>query len=341
MKTIRLGVVGLGRIGRIHALNLAYRIPGAQLAAAADPVATDPGQLPLARIEPDPRTLLEDPSLDAIVIASPTSTHADLLIQGAAAGKALFCEKPVSLDLPTVDRAIAAVDQAGVPLQIGFNRRFDPGFARAKETIASGAIGAPHLVRLTSRDPQPPSAEYRAVSGGLFRDMTIHDFDAVRWLLGEEAVEIFAVGAALVDPAIAPDDVDTALLSLRFGSGALASIDNSRRAVYGYDVRVEVFGSDGAVCVGNVPPTTVTRLGAHGIASDGPLHWFVERFEAAYLAEMAEFVACVREGLAPSVSGRDGRMPLVMAEAALESMRTGRPVSPRYDSPAATRAGMR
>ncbi|MDB5097870.1 MAG: Oxidoreductase [Cyanobacteria bacterium RYN_339] len=329
---IRVGVIGAGRIGKVHAANLAYRVAGAELAAVADPVAEaareTAAQLRLDRWTADYREILADKSIQAVVIASSTDTHARLIEEAAAAGKDVFCEKPIDLDLARVDAALAAVKSAGTRLQIGFNRRFDPSFARARAVIAEGGIGTPQLIKITSRDPQPASIEYLAVSGGLFTDMTIHDFDVARWLVGDEVVEISAMGAVLVDPAIGKlNDVDTAIINLRFKGGALGNIDNSRKAVYGYDVRVEVFGSAGSVLVGNHAPNAVTHTTPAGSRGELPMHWFIERFEQAYLNEMAEFVACIREGRAPSVGGEDGRAPLLMAQAAWKSLREGRTVA--------------
>lgn len=331
MSTLRVGVIGAGRIGRVHAENLAFRLPGAELAMVADPLASAAEScaraLKLERWTADYREVLADKTIQAVVIASSTDTHATLIEEAAAAGKDIFCEKPIDLDLARVDRALAAVDRAGVRLQVGFNRRFDPSFAKARELIANGGIGKPHMIKVTSRDPKPASLEYLAVSGGLFTDMTIHDFDVVRWLMGEEVVELFAMGAVLVDPAIGKlGDVDTAMISLRYGSGALGNIDNSRQAVYGYDVRVEVFGSKGAVTIGNVTPTALTHTTPNGVKGDTPMFWFIERFETAYLNEMREFIGCIHEDRAPAVTGQDGRAPLLMAQAAWTSIREGRSV---------------
>jgi myo-inositol 2-dehydrogenase/D-chiro-inositol 1-dehydrogenase len=338
MSSIRFGVIGAGRIGRVHAENLAYRLPGAELAVVADPVAAAAEacaqQLKVSNWKTDYREVLADPTIKAVVIASSTDTHAQIIEEAAAAGKDIFCEKPIDLDLARVDRALTAVDRAGVRLQIGFNRRFDPSFAKAKRLIAEGGIGKPHMIKVTSRDPQPASIEYLAVSGGIFTDMTIHDFDVVRWLMGEEVVELFAMGAVLIDPAIGElNDVDTAMISLRYASGALGNIDNSRKAVYGYDVRVEVFGSEGTIAIGNVAPTSVAHTTPKGISGETPMHWFIERFEQAYMNEMREFVASIQEDRAPSVTGADGRAPLVMAQAAWRSLREGRAV--RLDTAAA------
>jgi len=329
---ISMGVVGAGRIGRIHAENLAFQVQGARLRSIFDPnraaAEACASRCRIPWVVDDARRLIEDPELDAVVICSPTSEHAEQIELAAAAGKAIFCEKPIDLDLARVDRALASVERAGVPLQLGFNRRFDPGFRRAREMVVEGRIGTPQLVRITSRDPQPPPPEYVRGSGGMFLDMTIHDFDMARWIVATEVAELHAFTGVLVDPAIGEaGDIDTAIVSLRYTSGALGSIDNSRRAVYGYDQRLEVFGSEGCVVVGNVAPTTAVLSRSEGVSSDLPLHFFLERYQAAYLAEILDFVECVRSERPPSVGGRDGRTPILMAIAAERSRREGCPVS--------------
>ena len=326
----RIGVIGTGRIGRIHAENLAFRVPGAELCAVADvdlEAARACGRrCRVEKVWDDPRRVLEDPEIDAVAICSSTDRHAEQMEQAADAGKHIFCEKPIHLDLARIDQALARVEAAGVKLMIGFNRRFDPGFRRAREMVAGGEIGTPHLVRITSRDPAPPPPEYVKVSGGLFLDMTIHDLDMARWIIGSEVEEIFAMGAVLVDPAIGEQgDIDTAVLSLRYASGALGTIDNSRRAVYGYDQRLEVFGDRGCVVVGNETPSRAVLSQGDGVHSDKPLHFFLERYEAAYIAEMEEFVDCLVQDRPPSVTGVDGRAPVVMAMAAQRSRLEGKP----------------
>ncbi|CAG0944252.1 partial myo-inositol 2-dehydrogenase / D-chiro-inositol 1-dehydrogenase, partial [Anaerolineae bacterium] len=234
--------------------------------------------------------------------------------------------KPIALDLAKIDHALATVKQAGVKLQIGFNRRFDPSFKRVRESIASGQIGTPHILRITSRDPAPPPIAYVKVSGGIFLDMTIHDFDMARFLLGD-VTEVYAAANVLVDPDIGKaGDVDTAVITLRFANGALGVIDNSRKAVYGYDQRVEVFGSGGVAIVNNKTPDMVVQSDAVGVHSAKPLHFFIERYADAYVAEMQEFVRCVIEDKTPSVTGMDGRAPVVIGYAALKSAKENRPV---------------
>ncbi|MBI4324329.1 MAG: inositol 2-dehydrogenase [Chloroflexi bacterium] len=330
-KTLNLAVIGAGRIGRIHAQNIATRIDGARLAAVADideaaaQAVARQFQVPLATA--DYRQCLADPAIEAVAICSATDTHDRIIQEAAASGKHVFCEKPIDYDLPRIERVLEAVEKAGIRFQVGFNRRFDPSFAKARELVAGGKIGVPHLVRITSRDPAPPPLAYVRVSGGIFLDMTIHDFDMVRFLTGCEAEEIFAVGAALVDPEIGrAGDVDTCLVTLRLKNGALAAIDNSRQAVYGYDQRIEVFGSKGMVSVSNRVPDSHVHFDGDGVHAAKPQHFFLDRYQEAYVAEMQEFVRCVQTGASPPVSGPDGLMPVVMGLAAKKSLQENRPV---------------
>jgi myo-inositol 2-dehydrogenase/D-chiro-inositol 1-dehydrogenase len=270
---------------------------------------------------------LTDPEVGAVIIASSTDTHADLVIAAARQGKAIFCEKPIDLALPRVDACLAEVAKASVPMLVGFNRRFDPSFAELHRRIAAGAIGAVEQVIITSRDPAPPPISYVKVSGGLFRDMTIHDFDMARWMLGEEPHEVFAYGANLVDQAIgAAGDIDSAMVLLRTPSGRMAHINNSRRASYGYDQRVEVFGSSGRLLAGNRTPTTVELADGQAVAADKPLHFFLERYADAYRIELAAFIDAVLNKTPMPVGAEDGRRALVLAEAANASLSSGKPV---------------
>jgi myo-inositol 2-dehydrogenase/D-chiro-inositol 1-dehydrogenase len=331
MKKVRVGVIGTGRIGRLHAQNLAFRVPGADLVAVSD-VLVDAAERLAAELDvpaayEDHRRIMDDPEIEAVIICSSTNTHASMIEESAAAGKHIFCEKPIALELPSIDRALAAVDKAGVNLQIGFNRRFDPNFRRAKEIVASGKIGDPHILRITSRDPQPPPIEYVRVSGGIFLDMSIHDFDMARFMVDSDVNEIFAAAGVLVDPAIAEaGDFDTAVTILRYKNGVIGTIDNSRKAVYGYDQRVEVFGSEGMVAVANPTPDTIQVSGAQDVSSSLPLFFFVERYTESYVAEMNAFIECVLEDKTPPVSGHDGRVPVVMGYAAKKSCVENRPV---------------
>jgi myo-inositol 2-dehydrogenase/D-chiro-inositol 1-dehydrogenase len=271
---------------------------------------------------------LADPEVGAVIVASSTDTHADLVIAAARAGKAIFCEKPIDLSLARVDACLAEVRKAGVKMLVGFNRRFDPSFAELHRRIGAGAIGKVEQVVITSRDPGPPPVAYIKVSGGLFRDMTIHDFDMARWMLGEEPVEVFAHGATLVDPAIGEaGDIDSAMVLLKTASGRMAHINNSRRASYGYDQRVEVHGSLGRLIAGNRVPTTVELADASAVTADKPLHFFLERYADAYRLELAAFLDAVETGAPMPVGAEDGRQALVLADAALRSLQEGRPVT--------------
>lgn len=323
--SINIGIIGAGRIARVHAETLAYRIPEAKVVAVADIIPDAAKKLAadfqIPAVFESHRPIIEDKRIDAVIICSSTDTHAQMITEAAQAGKHIFCEKPIALDLPKIDAALHAVDKAGVKLQVGFNRRFDPSFKRARELVASGQIGTPHILRITSRDPAPPPLAYVKVSGGIFLDMTIHDFDMARYIMGSEVVEVFAAGNVLVDPEIGKaGDVDTAVTMLRFANGALGVIDNSRKAAYGYDQRVEVFGSNGMAMVANKTPDQVIQSDGVGVHSAKPLHFFLERYSDAYLEEMREFVTCLKENKAPSVGGFDGRIAVVIGHAAKRSL---------------------
>jgi myo-inositol 2-dehydrogenase/D-chiro-inositol 1-dehydrogenase len=328
MRKVNIGVIGAGRIGRIHGRNLKFQVPGAKIIAIADVIIESAkklaDELEIPVCEEDYRRLLRKDDIQAVIICSSTDTHAQIIIEAAEAGKHIFCEKPIALEMDKIDRALAAVDKAEVKLQVGFNRRFDPSFKKAKELVEAGKIGTPHLLRISSRDPQPPPLEYIRVSGGLFLDMMIHDFDMARYLLKEEVTEMMATGHCLIDSSIGQcGDIDTAVVLLKFQSGALGTIDNSRQAVYGYDQRIEVFGSEGSVVVENKTPTEVTLHSAESIQSDKPLHFFLERYQEAYLAEMNHFITCILEDKEPCVGGLDGKISVAMGYAALESLKKG------------------
>jgi myo-inositol 2-dehydrogenase/D-chiro-inositol 1-dehydrogenase len=319
---------GAGRIGAVHAANLAssgvtrLRYVVDVNAAAASALAAKYGAS-----SADTATALADPAVDAVLIASSTDTHADLAIAAAKAGKAIFCEKPIDLSLKKVDACLAAVRRAGVPMLVGFNRRFDPNFAAVKERILDGAIGNVEQVIISSRDPGLPPIAYLKVSGGQFRDMTIHDFDMARWLLGEEPVEVFAYGSCLVEPAVARvGDTDSVMVLMKTASGKLCHINNSRRATYGYDQRIEVHGAKGRLMAGNRIATTVEQADGNAVTTDKPVYFFLERYADAYRAELAAFVEAVQNKKPMPVGAADGRQAIVLAEAAVKSLRTGRPV---------------
>jgi myo-inositol 2-dehydrogenase/D-chiro-inositol 1-dehydrogenase len=327
-QTVRIGVIGVGRIGRMHAGLLARQVPGAAVTAVQDAheetareVAFGVGATAAATVD----DLLSD--VDAVAICSPTGTHADLIVEAARAGKAIFCEKPVSLDLAQVDKALAVVEETRVPFQIGFNRRFDPAHAAVAAAVADGTVGEPQLVRISSRDPAPPPLEYLRGSGGIFLDMTIHDFDMARFVTGSEVVEVFARGAVRIDPAFATvDDVDTAVITLVHESGCLTTIDNSRQAVYGYDQRVEVFGSAGMAASENPLAHSAIIRTQDGMRASTLPYFYLERYIPSYLREWEAFVGAVARGQTPPVTGVDARAPLVIGLAAWRSLHEGRPV---------------
>jgi myo-inositol 2-dehydrogenase/D-chiro-inositol 1-dehydrogenase len=329
MTTMRVGLLGAGRIGRIHGLNLAARTD-TTLAAVAD--ASQEAATALAAgtgaATATAEAILSDPGIEAVLICTPTDTHADLIEAAVSAGKAVFCEKPVDLDAGRIRRCLQTVARSGKPLMIGFNRRFDPNFAALEKRLRAGEAGEIEIVSVISRDPAPPPADYVKRSGGLFRDMMIHDFDMARFLLAEEPVEVFALGSALVDPAIGQaGDVDTAAVLMKTASGRIAQISNSRRASYGYDQRIEVHGSKGMLRAGNIHETTVEVATAAGFRADPVQNFFLERYAAAYRAELDAFIAACSGGKMPTPSGLDGLKAQILADAATESARSGKPVS--------------
>lgn len=330
MTTTTIGVIGAGRIGKLHMENLT-RMPGIRLKAVSD-VAPEPirewaAGLGIAQLTTDYRELLRDPEIDAVFICSSTDSHVPIILDASRAGKHMFCEKPISMDYRQSKLAVEAAAAAGVVLQVGFNRRFDPSFSRVRELVREGRLGDPHLIKITSRDPSPPPAEYIKVSGGLFIDMAIHDFDMARFLAGSDVVEVYAQGAVLVDPVFAQHgDIDTAVITLRFAGGALGVIDNSRKAVYGYDQRVEVFGSQGSAAAANDFPNRTVWMTGDGVFRDKPLHFFLERYREAYVREVQAFVESIRTGKPAPVDGNDGLQAERIAHAAKKSLREGRPV---------------
>ncbi len=330
---LRIGLIGAGRIGKGHAEALAGRIPDADLVAVAD-VHGPSAEAVAARVgvgqwTTDAEALIASGDVEAVVVASSTDTHAPLIEAAARRGVHVFCEKPIALDLEATDRALAAVADSGIAFQIGFQRRFDPAYAKAKALIDAGALGRIEHIRDTMRDPAPPPRAYVEVSGGLYRDMAIHNFDCVRWLAGSEAVELFAMGASLVDPMFGElGDVDTSIVSLRFAGGALAVIDNSRRSGFGYDVRTEIFGSEGALLIGRQADRPMLRLDADGTHTDH-VYFFLERFAEAYVEELRAFVRNVRAGQPVAPGGADARAAMALAYAAEASRTANAPVDPR------------
>jgi myo-inositol 2-dehydrogenase/D-chiro-inositol 1-dehydrogenase len=326
---VSIGLIGAGRIGRMHAELLARRIPGASLGIVYDvhtPVALEvSARLGAPAADSVEEVLRSD--VDAVAICSSADTHVDLMVAAAEAGKAVFCEKPVSLFLDELDRGLDAIEAHDAPFQVGFNRRFDPAHASVQQAVAAGEIGDPLLVRISSRDPMPPSLEYVRTSGGLFLDMTIHDFDMARFVTGSEVVEVFARGAVRVAPEFADaGDIDTAMVTLVHENGCLTAIDNCRATTYGFDQRVEAFGSAGMAASENPPAHTGVVTTGAGARHEALPHFFLERYLPSYEREWQAFVQALQSGTPPPVGGADARAPLVIGLAALQSLREGRAV---------------
>lgn len=327
--TVRFAILGAGRIGQVHARAVAS-VPGARLVAIAEPIAAvaEAAQRAFGCELRSIDACAAADDIDAVVICTPTDTHADLIEQFARAGKAVFCEKPVDLSVARVKQALATIAATGATLMVGFNRRFDPDFMAVKAAIEAGQVGSVEMVTITSRDPGAPPYEYITHSGGIFRDMTIHDFDMARWLLGEEVVSVFASASVLTDSTIGElGDFDSANVILRTASGRQAVITNSRRASYGYDQRIEVLGSKGMVAAKNTALANITLADGAGFHEPALLNFFMTRYTAAYVNEIAAFVAAVADGAPTPTTGHDGLMALVLAEAALLSVAEGRLVS--------------
>ena len=332
METIQIGIIGAGRIGRVHAENIARFVPELEIKTVADPYMSGETEAFLRRLRipntvRDADVILKDPEIRAVVVCSPTDLHAEYAIKAARAGKDVFVEKPVDYRIERVREVIAEAEKAGVKLQVGFNRRFDHNHRAVYEAVRAGKAGRVNLVKISSRDPEPPSIDYVKVSGGIFYDMMVHDFDMARFLAGSEVTEVFACGAVLVDPAIGEaGDVDTAVVTLKFENGAMGVIDNSRRAVYGYDQRVEVFGSEGAVMDGNDTPNNAACYGADGTVSSACYKIMWDRYTMAFAAEQRAFAQALLNGTEPQVTGEDGLYPILIAAAADKSLKEGRPV---------------
>jgi myo-inositol 2-dehydrogenase/D-chiro-inositol 1-dehydrogenase len=322
---LTIGLIGAGRIGCLHAQHLTARIPHVDLRVVADvseSAARECAERYGIQSEvQDYRVILEDPDIQAVVICSSTDSHARIIEEAAQAGKHIFCEKPIALDLASIDQALDAVEQAGVQLQIGFNRRFDANYARVRRAVVQGEIGQPRMLHITSRDPEPPPIAYIERSGGLFVDMTIHDFDMARFLIGSEVKEIFVQAGVLSSPAIGEvGDVDSAVVLLQFANGVIGTISNSRYAAYGYDQRLELLGSAGAITTDNNYPHTAIISDHHSVHRDLPLHFFLERYAESFVTEMTAFVQALLHNKPVPVNGQEGRIPVVMALAAQKSL---------------------
>jgi myo-inositol 2-dehydrogenase/D-chiro-inositol 1-dehydrogenase len=332
VKKFCVGVIGAGRIGKLHIENLLRKIPDIKLKAVADinlnaQMKEWAEMVGIPKITKDTNEIFKDSEIDTVVITSSTDTHAKFIQEAAKAKKQIFCEKPIDTNVKRIKDTLAVVKKEGVNLMVGFNRRFDRNFMRVHETTASGQIGTPQIIKVTSRDPAPPPIVYIKVSGGIFLDMTIHDWDMARFQAGSEVDEVYASGAVLIDPDIGKaGDIDTAVAILKFRNGALGIIDNSRQAVYGYDQRVEVFGSKGCVMADNEPTNTVKVYTAENTNMDKIPYFFLERYMESYTTELKSFFECLKNNKAPSPNGEDGLQNVLVAIAAQKSYTEHRPV---------------
>jgi len=334
MKRIKVGLIGTGRIGKLHIENLSVRIPAAEIVAVADPFIEGAkavaARFGIKTVTSDYKEILCKPEVEAVLICSPTDTHTQYIMETAAAGKHIFCEKPLDLSLDKILMVLDTVEKAGVKLMVGFNRRFDPNYTKVQQMVKANKIGIPHILKITSRDPEPPPAEYDKISGGIFLDMTIHDFDMTRFVLGTEVVEVYAKANVLIDSAIGEaGDLDTAVIILFFENGAIGTIDNSRKAVYGYDQRLEVFGSEGMVMINNNTPDNHTYYNKKGSHGSLPFNFFMDRYIESYAIEMEAFINAVVNDKEVPVSGKDGLMSVAIALAARKSVAENRPVKLR------------
>ncbi len=330
-KKLKVGIIGAGRIGKVHTMSIINYLPQVEIKAISDVFLDNAKewaeQTGIKDVYKDYKDLLADKEIDAVLVCSSTDTHAEIAIAAAKAGKHIFCEKPVDLSIEKVEAVISEAAKAGVKLQIGFNRRFDHNFKKVKDLIAAGALGELQILRITSRDPAPPPIEYVKVSGGMFMDMTIHDFDMARFMTGSEASEIYVAAACMVDPAIGEaGDVDTAVITIKFENGTICVIDNCRKAAYGYDQRVEAFGSKGKAEITNDTPSTAVWSTESGVYSEKPLYFFLERYMDSFAEEMKQFVQALIDDTAMPVTGFDGLQPIKMGLAARKSVLEGRPV---------------
>jgi len=329
-KKITLGLIGAGRIGKMHAENILANFPQVALKTIVDleldfDWAKKVG-IPVRSLEI--KTIADDSEIDAVIITTPSNTHVEMIKAMAEAGKNIFCEKPIAFDPDLIRQANETVEKAGVILQVGFNRRFDPDLLKVRNAVKSGTIGQPHIVNITSRDPIRPNLKFIPNSGGLFMDFCVHDFDMIRFLTGSEVEEIYVRGANLVDPKIGEfGDIDTAMLTLKLSGGAIGIINVCRETNYGYDQQLEVFGSKGSIAVQNLRPTSVKISSKDGVFLDQPYYSFIERYKEAYIAELNEFINCLEVGNEPAVDGHDALEAVMIAIAAQKSLKLNQPVS--------------
>ncbi len=329
---IRLGIIGAGRIGKVHCESIGRYVKDAVVACVADPFMNDETEkivrsFGAQKVCKDYREILDDKTIDAVLICSSTDTHAKISIEAIEAGKHVFCEKPVDHDLAKIEQVKKALEGSKLKYQVGFNRRFDHNFEAVRDAISSGRIGHLDVLKICSRDPGAPSVDYIKVSGGIFLDMTIHDFDMVRFLSGDEVESVYAVGGVTVDKAIGEaGDIDTAIVTMKLKGGTLAVIDNCRRATYGYDQRAEAFGALGQVAISNDCKSSAVISDADGVTAEKPLYFFLERYMQAYVKEISEFVRCIREDMPVPVGIEDGLQAVAIGLAAKKSLATGAPV---------------
>lgn len=329
---VKVGIIGAGRIGKVHVESICTKVPQAKVKTLASPSMDSEREswaksMGVEQVTGDYREILSDPEIDAVLICSSTDTHSSISIEAIEAGKHVFCEKPVDHDIEKIRQVMAALEKNPVKYQVGFNRRFDHNFEAVHRAVAGGKVGTPQIIRITSRDPEPPSLDYVKVSGGLFLDMTIHDFDMARFLAGCNAEEIYVEAAVMVDPAIgAAGDVDTAVITMKMENGSIVTIDNSRKAVYGYDQRAEVFGSAGMVKVSNDTDSSAVVYGTEGVTGEKPLHFFLERYMQSYASEIQSFIRAIEQDEEPLPGIRDGLESVRMGLAARKSLAEHRPV---------------
>ena len=329
---VTVGIIGAGRIGKVHTESICNYVRNAKIKTVADPFLSEATEkwlksMGVENTSKDYHDILNDPEIDAVLICSSTNTHSPISLEAIAAGKHVFCEKPIDHDLGKIKQVVEALKGSNIKYQVGFNRRHDHNFAAVKQAVVDGKVGDVHIIKITSRDPEPPSAEYAAVSGGMFLDMTIHDFDMVRFLAGCDAEEIYVQSAVLVDPAIGEaGDVDTAVITMKMENGAIAVIDNSRRAAYGYDQRAEVFGSKGMVATANDTLSTAVLSNADGVTGEKPLYFFLERYMQSFATEVKGFINAIENDTDTLVGVEDGLKPVLMGIAAKKSVEEHRPV---------------
>lgn len=328
---IRFGVIGAGRIGKVHIENLVNRIPDAEVLSFVEVIPEEREKIAaryhIPKASSDFKEVIKDPAIDAIAICTPTETHYPIILEAAAAGKHVFCEKPLDLSIDKIKKINLEAEKHGIKLMVAFNRRFDPNFLKVHNLVKAGKIGEPHVLRITSRDPAPPPEEYIRSSGGLFLDMTIHDFDMARYLIDSPIIEVYVQGRVLIDPVFErAGDIDTAVVVLSYENGAIGTIDNSRQAVYGYDQRVEVFGAEGMVTVKNNTEDNHIYMNRTGVSTALPLNFFMERYTESYLGEMQAFIQSLQNDTQPPVTGEDGLKAVQIGLAANKSLKEGRPV---------------